>query len=133
MTTSPNPWFVLGLDHGTYGRDATAAMANRLRMLRELDDPAFDRSAITSAAGDLHAPPDVPDTSHWRIPAIAWPDDPHHDGVGTLRPGPVPLARRTPPVNRSDAVHAAEQLIGEVLRSIATRIDSSRSTRTEEQ
>lgn len=125
MTDPINPWFVLGLDFGTYGRSANAAMARQLQMLRDLSHPAFDRAAVVSAAGDLQDPPETPDTTHWRVPAIGWPADPPQDSIGTLRPPPVPLLRRTDPVDRDAAVHTAQQVIGDYLQRIAAEIDSA--------
>lgn len=122
MSEHDNPWFILGIDHGTYGRDASAAMARKLRAVKAITDAAFDRTAIVDAANRLKQAPEVPDTARWRVPAIGWLPDPPPDASGTMRPGPPRLARRTDPVDRTEAVTTAERLIRDHLIRIAANL-----------
>lgn len=122
MSDLRNPWFILGLDHGTYGRDAGAAMARKLKAIRASTNPAFDRAAIVDAANSLKNAPDEPDTANWRVPAIAWLTDPPLDAPGVMRPNPPHLARRTDPVDPPQAIAAAEQLIRDYLIQLAADI-----------
>jgi len=91
-----NPYLVLGLPYGASRSEATVAFARRSKRARS--DPSFryETEDLTWALNQVEAviTSAVSDVDIYRVPA-----DPAvflaPEGPGVLRPGPVPIPRRT--------------------------------------
>ena len=128
MSEGPNPWFVLGMDFGTPERQVAPHLAAKLRVVRQMDNPRYDAADIRRAMQDAQTATREGDRRNWRVPAVAWPPDPPTDGVGLLRPPPVPLERATDPTERAAATEEARRLIREFVVKAARDCSGTKST-----
>lgn len=116
MTDKRNPWLILGMDYRGPAQDVVAHMAAKLRALRQLDRPPFNRDDIVWASGKAKKD----DVDHcWRVPAGSWPPDPPNQDTGLFRPEPAALERRTEPISQVEVDDAATAAIRSFLRQVA--------------
>lgn len=116
MTDRRNPWLILGMDYAGPAEEVVTHMAAKLRALRLLADPPFDRDDIVWASNKAK---ENGRDHFWRVPATSWPPDPPPDDAGLFRPPPAALKRSSVPVTAEDVTEAATAVIRSFLQQVA--------------